>query len=158
MAMVNHSWEEQTEKLLTETISELKTQETKRQELEDSIVTLTRRKEAYEIVLQDYRRRGVKGGVEPDWLKLLKGQINKKRLQIIAQQNGGKLKISQASRILYSNKGLTKARKHATVYQMVQGLAAELTEQIPPIFKKTGPGEFTLVGGAFLSSWQTEDK
>jgi len=153
MAMTNHSWEEQTKKLLEDTISELKNVEVDKQRLEHSIATLAKRKEAYEIVLQDYRKRVVKEDTKPDWTNLLNGRTQKEMLQIIAQQQGGKLKVSQASHILFS--GFTKATKYATVYQMVQGMLTELTEK--HIFEKTAPGEFKLVEPS-LSNWETEEK
>ena len=153
MVMTNHSWEEQTKKLLEDTISELKKLESDKQILEDSIATLARRKEAYEIVLQDYRKRVAKEGTESDWTNLLSGRTQKEMLQIIAQQQGGKLKVSQASHILF--RGFTKAKKYATVYQMVQGILAELTEK--HIFEKTAPGEFKLVEPS-LFNWETEEK
>jgi len=70
-------------------------------------------------------------------------QTHKQRLIAIAKHNGGRVRISQATDILYS-KGFIKSKKRANAYIIIQSLLADMTEEGQ--FEKTNPGQYRLVG------------
>ncbi len=143
--MNNHSYEDQTRRLLAESQSELKTLDEEIADLQERKVTLAGEVNAYETALQGYLRRIGKGeGAESDWKKILVGcDIHKDRLKTIAKHNGGKIRVGQATDILYSN-GFIKAQKRSTAYTMIQGYLSDMRED--GIFEKIGLGEYKLVG------------
>lgn len=146
MVMNNHSWEEQTRKLMSEAQSELKSAEEQIKVLQNKCVTLARTVNAYETALHDYlQRTGQQEASDWKWVKQLsnKNLTHKKRLIMIAEHNGGKIRISQASHLLY-NKKIINSKKHANAYIIVQGILHEMEDS--GIFKKINPGEYELVG------------
>ena len=145
MVMNNHSWEEQTRRLLSEAQSELVGLEKEISELHDRQAKLTKEIDAYETALKGYlMRTGQQEVAEYDWKKILAhDKYHKDRLVTIAKHNGGKIGQSKATDILFGNK-LIGAKKRATAYAMVQGYLTDMTEQ--GIFEKLGPGEYELIG------------
>lgn len=145
MSVNNHSYEEQTRRLLAEAQSELKVAEGEMDILRDRISILFKEVEAYEIALKGYlRRQGKQEIIEPDWVSLLRNQeTHKQRLEAIAKEKGGRIRVSEATDILYV-KGFIHAKKRSTAYAMVQTYLADMAEQ--GIFQKLGPGEYELVG------------
>lgn len=145
MVMNNHSYEDQTRRLLAETKSELTAIGNQMAELQQRWETLKKEAEAYETALQGYlRRAGKQEVIETDWDKLLggKSQTHKKRLITIARRNGGRIRVTQATDILYS-KGFIKSKRRANAYQIVSMLLADMTDDGQ--FKKVAPGEYRFV-------------
>lgn len=145
MVINNHSYEEQTRRLLAETQSELTTIGNQMAELQQRWDTLKKEAEAYEVALQGFLRRiGKQAGVEFDWVKFLsEAKTHKERLQLIAKRNDGKIRVNQATDILYTKK-FTQTKKRATAYTMIQGLLTTMAEE--GIFEKVGSGEYRLIG------------
>lgn len=145
MTINNHSYDEQTRRLLAEAQSELKAIDGEMNKLRDKRVILAREVEAYETALEGYLRRMGKGiTIEPDWVKLLKGQeTHKQRLKEIARYKGGTIKVGGATDILYTQ-GFIHAKKRSTAYAMVQSYLADMAEEGD--FKKVAPGEYELIG------------
>ena len=145
MAMNNHSWEEQTRRLLAEAQSELQAEEGEMDLLRDRIAILVKEIQAYETALQGYlRRKGKDIAIEPDWVDLLKSQeTHKERLKAIAEYKGGRIRVSEATDILYT-KGFIHAKKRSTAYAMMQSYLADMAEAGD--FQKVAPGEYELIG------------
>lgn len=145
MVINNNSYEEQTRRLLAETKSELNAVEVEITELRTKAVTLTREVDAYETALQGYLRRIGKGiTTEPDWVKLLEGlKSHKERLKAIAKHRGGRIRVSEATDILYTQ-GFIHAKKRFTAYSMVQSYLADMAEDGD--FEKVAPGQYELIG------------
>lgn len=142
--MNNYAYEEQTQRLLAETQSELTNIGNQLAGLQRKWETLKKEAEAYETVLQGYLRRTGKHEVaKPEWAKLLKGLTHKQKLTTIAKQSGGRIRVNQATDILYTSK-LTEAKKRATAYSMVQLYLADMAEDGE--FQKVAPGEYELLG------------
>lgn len=138
----NHSYEEQTQRLLAETVSELKELEAKREEIEQKITVLTKEAQALEGALQAYWRRIGKTEVaEPNWPKILKKGTHKQRLIRIAERNDGRIKASQATDILYRLRFI-KSKRRANAYSIVQALLTDLAEE--NVLEKVAPGEYRL--------------
>lgn len=144
MVVNNHSWEEQTRRLLSEAQSELTSLETQIAELHGKQVKLAREIDAYETALRSYlTRMGKQESIEADWKKLLAGDKSlKSKLLTIAKQHGGKIGQSQATDILYSNK-LIGAKKRATAYAVIQSYFSDMIER--GILEKVAPGQYQLV-------------
>jgi len=144
MVMNNHSWEEQTRRLLSEAQSEQAGLETQISELAGRQAQLAREIDAYETALKGYlMRTGQKEVAEYDWKRILAGdKYHKDRLVTIAKHSGGKLIQRKATDILFGNK-LIKAKKRATAYVMVQGYLTDMVEE--GTFKKLNPGEYQLL-------------
>ena len=142
MSKNSNSYEEQMQTFLGQVLSELSQLEAQKQALEESIAILRSKADAYKIVLEDYRTRTGKLEIESDWIKLLEGQTNKQRLIIIAQQNGGKIRMTPAVNLLY-NKGFIKSKTREVAYTMVQGLLSDMAEE--GVFEKLKPGEYRLI-------------
>ncbi len=143
MVMTNHSWEEQTRRLLSQARSELNEIEVKIDEMKDKATNLVVEISGYEIALKGYLlRTGREGATKPEWVKLLEGQTHREKLVTIAKQMGGKVRVSQATDILYTNK-LTQSKKRATAYSIVQVHLTDMAEE--GIFKKVGAGEYKLL-------------
>ncbi len=144
MVINNHSYEEQTRRLLAETQSELTAIGNQMAELQQRWNTLKKENEAYEVALQGYLRRiGKQASVEFDWSQLLsEAKTHKDRLQLIAKHNDGKIRVNQATDILYTEK-FTQTKKRATAYTMIQGMLTTMAEE--GIFEKVGSGEYRLV-------------
>ncbi len=147
MVLNNHSYEEQTRRLLAETQTELTAIGNQMAELQQKWNTLKKETEAYEVALQGYLRRiGKQTGVEFDWTKFLsEAKTHRERLQLIAKHNDGKIRVNQATDILFT-KDFTKTKKRATAYTMIQGMLATMAEE--GIFEKVkaGSGEYRLIG------------
>ena len=141
----NHSYEEQTRRLLAETQSELTTIGSQLAELQQRWDTLKKEAEAYEAALQGFLIRiGKQASVEFDWSKFLsEAKTHKERLQLIAKHNDGKIRVNQATDILYTKK-FTRTKKRATAYTMIQGMLTTMAEE--GIFEKVGSGEYRLIG------------
>jgi len=150
MVLNNHTWEEQTRRLLAEATSELNELESKRRDLDNTIVNLTRTVQAYDIALKDYLiRSGQPNAVIQNWLKeLAKPKLkHRDRLKIIAEHNGGKVRTNKATDILFNNK-LIKSKKRVNAYVIVQGILAGMVDKGE--FKKIAPGEFQLTQQSLL--------
>ena len=145
MVTNNHSWEEQTRRLLSEAKSEQNAINEQITTLQDKAVRLAGEVSAYEGALQGYlKRTGKQTDIEIDWGKLLAGEYtHKDRIKLIAEQKGGTIRVTQVTDILYAN-GFVKAKKRATAYTMVQSMLADMVEKGE--FEKLSPGEYRLVG------------
>jgi hypothetical protein len=143
--MNNHTWEEQTRRLLDEARIEQAAVEMQISELQEKQISLAREVEAYETALMGYlMRTGREEVMEYDWKEILANdKHHKERLITIAKHNGGRIGQSKATDILYGNK-LIRAKKRSTAYSMVQTYLADMVEQ--GIFQKLRPGEYELVG------------
>ena len=140
----NGSWEEQTRRLLSDKLSELNKIKTLVQELQEKEARVQAEAQAYELVLEDYLKgAGRQFKIEPDWLKLLENQTHKQQLLTIAEHSGGRIKISEATDLLYT-KHFIKAAKRATAYIMIQRFLKEMREE--GRFEKIAPGEYRLIG------------
>lgn len=144
MVTGNHSYEEQTRRLLSEAQSELRTIESEIAQLEERRTKLALEVDAYDTVLQGYlRRTGKQTVAETDWKKLLaKDKTLKDKLITIAKQGGGRISQSQATDILYGNK-LVGAKKRATAYAIMQGYLSDMAKR--GIMSKVSPGQYQLV-------------
>lgn len=142
----NHSYEEQTRRLLAETQSELNNLDAEIQDIQDKRVTLAREVDAYETALQGYLRRiGRQEGTESNWKSILANcDIHRDRIEAIAKHSGGTIRVSQVTDILYSN-GFIRSKKRSTAYSMIQAYISEMKED--GVFKKIAPGEYKLMGG-----------
>lgn len=144
MVTSNSSWEEQTRRFLSDTLSELNKVELQIQELEGRRAKLKEEAQAWEMALEGYlRRTGREFKKEPDWFKLFGTQTHKQKLITIAEYNGGRIKASGATNVLFT-KGFIKAKKRSTAYSMVQRFLIEMGEEGK--FEKVGPGEYRLIG------------
>lgn len=145
MVMNNHSYEDQSRRLLGEAQSELNEIDAEIKDLQDRRVILAREVNAYETSLQGYLRRiGRQEGTESNWKSILANcDIHRDRIEAIAKHSGGKIRVGQVTDILYSN-GFIKAKKRSTAYSMIQGYLADMTDD--GVFKKVAPGEYRLVG------------
>lgn len=143
--VTSDSYAEQTRRLLADTKSELSTIETQIDELVARRKILSAEAEAYEVALQGYLRRLGKEEIkEPDWVKLLAGQqTHKDKLKAITRNKGGRIKVREATDILYT-KGFIHAKKRSTAYAMVQAYLADMAEDGE--FQKIAPGEYELIG------------
>jgi len=141
----NNGYAEQTRRLLADAQSELGSIENDIAGLEARRATLEAETQAYELALQGYfRRLGKQEAAEPDWVKILGDEkTHKKRLRAIAEYKGGRIKVSEATDILYT-KGFMHAKKRTTAYAIVQANLADMAEWHQ--FEKVGPGEYKLVG------------
>lgn len=138
------SWEEQTRRFLSDTLSDLKKVETQISELEEKRGKLSEEAKAWEMALEGYlKRTGRRMDITPEWHKMLIAQTHKERLVTIAKNSDGKVKASEATDILYT-KGFIKAQKRSTAYSMVQRYLIELAEE--GTLEKVAPGEYRLVG------------
>ena len=145
---INNGYAEQTRRLLADTQSELGIIEAQITELEERRETLQTEAAAYELVLQGaLRRLGKQEIVEPDWVNLLKSQeTHKKRLEAIAKEKGGRIRVNEATDILYTN-DFIHAKKRSTAYAMVQSYLADMAEAGDfQKFQKLAPGEYELIG------------
>ena len=142
--VVSNGYEEQTQRLLAETRSELTIVEGRLDELMEKREILQREIGAFEIALEGYLRRSGRQAFGGDnWVELLSGSemTHKKRLIAIAERKGGRIKVSEATDILYS-KGFIKSKKRVNAYTIVQALLTQMERE----FEKVKPGEFRLVG------------
>jgi hypothetical protein len=145
MVINNNSYEEQTRRLLGEAQSELRNLEEQIAELHEKREAVAGEVNAYETALHGYlKRTGRQIGVGVDWKKLLSPvETHKDRIKLIAAHYGGKVKVTQATDILFGN-GFINTKKRANAYVIVQSTLADLTKK--GIFKKFGPGEYGLIG------------
>jgi len=145
MVMSNHSYEEQTRRILSDLQSELQQGDAELSKLVEKQNMLAEEVKAYRVALESYlRRSGKQTSAEFDWTKLLASvETHKDRIKLIAEKQGGKIRVSQATDILFS-KGFIKSKKRSTAYAMVQGMLSDMTET--GIFEKVGPGEYNLIG------------
>ena len=140
----NGSWEEQTRRLLSDKLSELNKIKTLGEELQKKEARVQAEAQAYELVLEDYLKgAGRQFKIEPDWLKLLENQTHKQQLLTIAEHSGGRIRVSEATDLLYT-KHFIKAAKRATAYIMIQRFLKEMREEGK--FEKIAPGEYRLIG------------
>ncbi len=138
------SWEDQTRRFLSDTLSELNKVERQMQDIEVKREALRNEAKAWEMALEGYlKRTGRQMDITPEWFKMLRDQTHKKRLVTIAENSGGKVKASEATDILYT-KGFIKAQKRSTAYSMVQRFLIEMAEE--GRFEKIAPGEYRLIG------------
>ena len=145
MVMINHSWEEETRKYLTEIQTELIDINKRLDELQVKRDNLTREAEGFSTALAAHlRRTGRQETMRQDIKELLVNQPNhKERIKRIAEQNNGVLKIGSAADILY-NYQLMKTKSRMQAYRIVYGLTVNMVED--GTFQKSAPGEFRLVG------------
>jgi hypothetical protein len=145
MVQSNDSYEEQTRRLLAETKSELTAIGNQMAELKQKWEALKKEAEAYEMVLQGYlRRTGREVDTATDWVQSLGGlSSHKERLIAIAKHEGGRVRVSHASDLLYTN-GFIKSKKRANAYRIVQNILSSMADE--GIFEKVNPGEYKLIG------------
>ena len=145
MVTTNHTWEEETRKYLAEIQAELIGINKQFEELQAKRDNLTHEAAAFSTALASHlRRTGRQDTLQQEIRELLINQKNhKERIQRIAEQNNGVLKISSASDILY-NYQIIKSKTRMQAYRIVYGLTVNMVEE--GIFQKSRPGEFRLVG------------
>jgi len=147
MVINNHSYEEQTRRLLSEAKSELITVMAQIKELQEKAVILAREVDAYETALQGFlRRSGKRVGADIDWKQLLTSAVtHKDRIKLIAEHSGGIIKASQATDILYT-KGFINSKKRANAYQIVQTNLAKLVDDRILEKVESRKGMYRLIG------------
>jgi len=144
MVIDGDCFEQETRRLLTEATSELAAVNSQMGELARKRTALVNEIESYRIALDGFlRRSGRPSASFIDWGELLENKTHKDRLVAIAEQKGGKLRISEAIGILHSPK-FTTARKRETVRSMIQNYLDRLEED--GVMVKTGSGEYSLAG------------
>jgi chromosome segregation ATPase len=145
MAMTNHSWEEETKKYLIETERELAEISKQLEELQVKRDNLLREVEAFNTALAAHlRKTGRHETLRQDIKELLRNQKNhSERLQRIAEQNNGILRIGSATDILYNNQ-IMKTKSRIQAYRTIYALTLDMVAE--GIFYKSGRGEFKLVG------------
>lgn len=143
MIINNHSYEEQTRRLLADAKSELRTLDAEMGQLRVRRTALAHEVDAYEVALQGYlKRTGKHELAETKWDEILKpAGTHKERLKLIAEHSGGKIKVSQATDILFS-KGYVKAQKRVTAYSVIHVILGEMVKK--GILEKIAPGEYKL--------------
>lgn len=145
MVIDDKSYKEQTQTLLDEAKAELSDINKQITEWNIKARILEQEVNAYEAALQAYLKR--KGDITievTDWKVLLKkGETHKERIKLIAENKGGKIKVSQVTDILFSN-GFINTKKRATAYSIVQLSLADLIKKGE--VEKIGKGEYRLVG------------
>ena len=145
MVIVNHAWEEETRKYLAEIQMELAAVDKRLEEIQARRDALAHEAEAFSTALEvHFRRTGRPETSRPDMRELLINQRNhKERIKRIAEQNNGVLKIGEAATILYTYR-IMKTKSRMQAYRIVYALTKDMVEE--GIFKKSGPGEFRLLG------------
>lgn len=142
MVTNNYQFEEQVRRLLSQTKSELEMIEAQIAELEGKRAFLRAEVQAFEMTIRGYlRQTGRQETAEPEWIKLLGGQINKERLLTIAKHSGGKITVKQATNLLYNR--FIKSKNRSVAYTMIQGLLSNLAQDGK--LAKVAPGEYKLV-------------
>ena len=140
----DNCFEEETRRLLAEATSELAVVNSEMDELTKKRALLVNEIESYRAALDGFlKRTGRPPASYVDWGELLENKTHKDRLVAIAEQRGGKLRISEAIGILHSPK-FTTARKRETVRSMIQNYMDRLEED--GVMVKTGSGEYSLAG------------
>lgn len=141
---INDAYEEQTRRLLADTMTEVETLKAEIQERQKRLSILEAEASAYDIALQGYfRRTGRQVASEIDWGTLLQGQTHKEQIVTVAKQKGGRVTVGEVTDLLYS-KGFIKTRKRTIAYSIVQRLLTDMVEG--GTFLKLGPGEYKLIG------------
>lgn len=145
MVITNHSWEEETRKYLTEVQLELNEADKQLEEVQAKRDSLAREAEIYELALQSYlKRTGRQDSIRQDIREILMEQNNHEdRIKIIAEQNNGLLNVGKSADLLYKYQ-ILKSKSRMNAYRVVYGLMAGMVGK--GIFRKSGPGEFRLVG------------
>lgn len=144
MITSNHSWEEQTTRLLSDAQTEKNDLDAKIKKLQEKSNELDAEIEAFKIAIGAYlTRTGRQKSTQIDWVALLKPLSHKNKLVAIAKENDGLVKQSQATDIIFSNR-LSEAKKRTTVYQIVKNSLDSLLEE--GIIVRVRPGEYRLVG------------
>ena len=139
----SNQYEEQTKKLLNDTKCELDQIEAQICELQNKRDVLASEAQAYETALQGYRRRiGKSVPARNEWFELLNGKPHKEKILVIAQQNGGAVKVGQAADILYQS-GLIQSKSRNNAYMVLQRTFSDLVETGE--LQKVAPAEYKLV-------------
>ena len=143
--MNNHSWEEETRKHLSDAQAEKDAVDKQLEELREKSATLAREINAYQIALEGHlRRTGRQLSIAQDLRNILENQPNhEERLKRIAEHNGGIIKVSSATDLLF-NLRLIKSRSRQHAYRIVYGLMLGMVEDGQ--FVKTAPATFSLKG------------
>lgn len=142
MVTNNHSFEEQGRRSLAEVQSRLKAAEVERDKLNADIVELTRIAQAYELVLGHQSRLvGKEHVLGPDWSKILEGKARKEQLMTIAKHKGGKIRVSEATDILYTM-GFIKSKRRGNAYTIVYDNISTMADE--GLLEKVDPGEFKI--------------
>lgn len=140
MVTNNHSWEEQTVRLLTEAQSEMATIERELIDLQERYKAIRKEVEAYEIALQSFRRRSGQP-VDVDWNTLLaNAQTHKERIVTIVNHYGA-VRPNKLTDVLFPR--FIKSKSRSNAYQIVQMNLADLVDA--GIMEKTEHGEYRLI-------------
>jgi predicted nuclease with TOPRIM domain len=139
--VINHGFEEQLRKLISETQDELNKVETQLKSIESRRVGLAEELHSYEQTLRSYLKR-VTGEAEEtqpvNWEDLLRNyHTHKQRLIKIAEQSNGELKLNLAVDILYNGKYI-KSKSRSNAYVQLYNIMMDMI----------GKGELEKIGRA----------
>ena len=130
--VINHNFEEQLRKLVSETQDELNEVDTEIKALENRRLALAEELHSYETALRGYQRRigGEKDEEQPaDWDEILKNtQTHKQRLLAIAEHSGGELKLSPTVDILYNGKYI-KSKSRSNAYVQLYNIMMDMVDK-----------------------------
>ena len=130
--VVNHSFEEQLRKLISETQDELNKIDEQLKSLEKQRLELAEELHSYEYSLRGYLRRIGKEkeeGEPLDWDKLLKNRkTHKQRLLTIAEHSSGELRFSPAVDILYNGKYIS-SRSRSNAYVQLYNIVMDMVDR-----------------------------
>ena len=145
MTYLNHSWEEETRKELTQVQTELKDAISQLDGAKAKVERLSHEAEAFELALQSHLRRTGRQEIPGKNIRelLLNQRNHEERLKRLAEQNGGLIKVGIAADILYGYQ-IMKTKSRMNAYRIIYGILLQMVER--GIFEKTGAAEFRLVG------------
>ena len=128
--VINHGFEEQLRKLISETQDELYEVDAQFKSLESRRLALAEELHSYENSLRGYLKRIGKEEAQPlDWDKLLKNRrTHKQRLVTIAEHSGGELRLNAATDILYSGKYI-KSKSRANAYVQLYNIMMSMIDK-----------------------------
>lgn len=130
--IINHSFEEQLRKLISEAQDELSEIDTQLKSLQDHRLGIAEELHSYEYTLRGYLKRIGKESEEQkpvNWDELLKHRkTHKQRLITIAENSGGEIRLSPATDILYNGKYI-KSKARANAYIQLYNIIMDMVDK-----------------------------
>lgn len=143
--VINHSFEEQLRKLISETQDELNEVDRRVKDLENQRSALAEELHSYEQSLRGYLKRigqEEEGWQPPDWERLLvKCRTHKERLLKIAEHSRGELNFNPAVDIIYTGKYI-KSKSRSNAYVQLYNNVADLVDKGE--LERVSPGKYKL--------------
>lgn len=143
--VINHSFEDQLRKLISETQDELIEVDGRIKDLGNQRTSLAEELHSYEQSLRGYLKRigqDEEGWQPPDWGKLLvECHTHKERLLKIAEHSRGELNLSPAVDILYTGK-YVKAKSRHNAYIQIYSNVMDLVDRRE--LEKVSRGKYKL--------------